>query len=294
MQEHGHNITDSNSEHQTLKLPSLIVFGAIKSGTGALHQYLSHHPDIFMSALKEPRYFMRRDAASIVQRNKPAAVSINTLQDYSALFESATHEPIIGESSSGYIDSEFAAKRIKETIPNVRLVASLRNPVDRACAHFQMLTKTDNIDASILENKTTSWAQSSYYFEKLKIYFELFPRERIKIMVYEEWINDTKHALKNLYQFLGVDDSFELNSHIVYRPATVLWPKVRRGSRLRQLKPFVPSRILALLNNYKARNVRPVEELIPMYVRQEMNEWYSQDIKQLEELLGRELSVWRR
>lgn len=294
MQDCGHNIEESNSEHRTLKLPSLIVFGAIKSGTGALHQYLNHHPDIFMSVLKEPRYFMRRDAAPIVQRNKSAALAINTLQEYSALFESATHESIIGESSSGYIDSEFAAKRIKEAIPNVRLVASLRNPVDRACAHFQMLTKTGKIDASILENKTASWAQSSYYFEKLKTYFELFPRERIKIIVYEEWVNDTRSALKNLYQFLGVDDTYELNSQIVYRPATVLWPKVRRGSRLRQLKRFIPARILALLNNYKARNVRPVEELIPTDVRQVMNEWYSQDIERLEELLGRDLSVWRR
>ena len=276
-----------------MKLPNLIIFGAIKSGTGALHQYLDHHPDIFMSPLKEPRYFMHRDTAANERRRTSKIYPIRTLEDYAAQFEKAANERIIGESSSGYIYSEFAAKKIMDTLPGVRLVASLRNPVDRACAHFQMITKTEKIDPSILKDKSASWAQSSLYYEKLKSYFDLFPREQIKIMVYEEWTADTRKALKTLYQFLDVEDTFELNSHIVYRPATVLWPKVRQDSWLRQLKPLIPTRLLMLINSHKARNVRPVEKLIPTDVRSAMNEWYSQDIKRLEDLLERDLSIWR-
>lgn len=236
---------------------------------------------------------MHRDAAPGDHQGPAKSSKIKTLEDYGREFEKATEERIVGESSSCYIYSEFAAEKIKATIPDVRLVASLRSPVDRACAHFQMITKTKKIDSSILKDKSASWARSSLYYEKLKCYFDLFPREQLKIMVYEDWIADTKHALKELYQFLGVDDKFELNSHIVYRPATVLWPKVRQDSWPRRLKPYIPTRVMMLINNYKAKNVRPVEELISADVRTAMNEWYSQDIDRMEDLLKRDLSIWR-
>lgn len=276
-----------------MKLPNLIIFGAIKSGTGALHQYLDHHPDIFMSPLKEPRYFMHSDVTPGERLSTPNSDTIRTLQDYADQFVKASSERTIGESSSGYIYSEFAANKIKSTIPDVRLVASLRNPVDRACAHFQMVTKAKKIDSSILASKSAPWAQSSLYYEKLRCYFDLFPQEQLKIMVYEEWITDTQQALRELYRFLGVDDKFELKSHIVYRPATVLWPKARQGGWMRRVKPYIPTRALMLINNFRARNIRPVEELIPADVRSAMNEWYTHDIDRLEGLLSRDLSIWR-
>lgn len=246
-----------------------------------------------MSPIKEPRYFMYEDLVIDSQRSPSTVSPIKRLEDYAEVFAKAEHEQVIGESSSCYLDSEFAAKKIQKTLPNVRLVASLRNPVDRACAHFQMINKMEKINPSMLEGKLESWAQSSLYYEKLAPYFKLFPRDQIKVVVYEEWTNDKQRALRGLYEFLGVDDTFKLDDHVVYRPATVLWPNVRQGGLLRKLKPYIPTRLLMLINNYKARNVRPVEDSIPVEMRQAMNDWYLQDIQQLEELLDRDFSVWR-
>ena len=94
-----------------MNLPNFIIFGAIKSGTGALCQYLSHHPDIYVSSFKEPRYFTRDvDCSSLDSNSNNKSLFAKTLDEYLAHFSSVCSEKAIGEGSSNYIYSAKAAE----------------------------------------------------------------------------------------------------------------------------------------------------------------------------------------
>ena len=158
-------------------LPNFIIFGAIKSGTGALYQYLSHHPDIFMSPLKEPRYFARVETTNdLPSKNRKKHIGVSTLDEYSNLFSRVKHEKAIGEASSNYIYSKHAAEKIKNTIPDVKLIVSLRNPVDRAWAHYQMMNRyrSKGLNIVLKDCKHEKWATASLYTKHLQVYFNLF------------------------------------------------------------------------------------------------------------------------
>jgi hypothetical protein len=273
-----------------MTLPNFIIFGAVKSGTGALHQYLSHHPEIFTSPVKEPRFFTddngsRGDGAG----NEPV-----DLGAYEQFFELATTEKAIGEASSNYLYSQRAAERIRQVLPGVRLIASLRNPVDRAWAHYRMLERSGKRDVSPnpLQGRDESWAACSLYHDKLQSYFELFDAAQIKVLILEEWQADVSGTLQEIYRFLGVEERFELPSHINYRAGEVTWPGVRKWPLVQAMKPYLPSRLLMALNAAKVR-VTPAHGKLSQEARAAMAEWYRDDIRKLEDLLGRDLAVWR-
>ena len=276
-----------------MPLPNFIIFGAVKSGTGALHQYLSHHPEIFTSPLKEPRFFVNDASISPHDREAAHSTSITSLEEYSQCFDGATHEKAIGEASSNYIYSGRAARRIKEVIPQVRLIASLRNPVDRAYAHYMMLkaSRKKAVSEILTDGRNESWAACSLYHEKLKPYFDIFRRDQVKVVIFEEWVVNTAEALKEIYQFLGVDDSFEIASHIRYRPGVVTWPMARKVGWVQEIKPYIPTRVLMTLNAIKAK-VSPERHRLSPEARREMVSWYHDDILKLQDLLHRDLSVW--
>ena len=279
---------------ESMPLPNFIIFGAIKSGTGALQRYLSHHPEIFVSPLKEPRFFTYDENNPEHGKKASHRIPITSLEEYSRHFNKVTHEKAIGEASSNYINSRHAAQRIKELLPNVRLIATLRNPVDRAYAHYQMLIKRrEKTVSTVLTNgKKETWATSSLYYEKLQPYYDIFRQDQIKIFIFEEWATNTASALKEIYQFLEVDDDFQLAPYIQYRAGMVTWPRAVRHSWLRKLKPYLPTRVLVAVNASKAK-MTPEPPELTSEVRREMATWYHDDILKLQDLLQRDLSIWR-
>ena len=118
-----------------MRLPDFLIVGAAKSGTTSLYHFLGQHPDIFMSAVKELGFFALKND---VQFNGPGDMnaigccSVNTLEAYSALFAEARGGVAAGESSNMYLYSQEAPHAIKAAIPNVKLIAILRDPVERA------------------------------------------------------------------------------------------------------------------------------------------------------------------
>ncbi len=277
-----------------MQLPNFIIFGAIKSGTGALYQYLSHHPQIFLSPVKEPRYFTRGKKSKVLNNSKGSKYpSVNTLEDYSMQFAGVKSEIAIGEASSNYIYSRAAAAEIKKLIPDVKLIATLRNPIDRARAHYQMEKKTKVLDLMGQKNdyKNEGWARASCYHEVLQTYYEIFSRDQIKVIIFEEWVDNTGPALKDIYKFLEVDDSFDIDTNIKYQAGQPNWPGIPPTSKLRKIKSILPSQALMTVNNVKRFFTKDMSEL-KCEERREMYSWYSDDIIKLQDLLQRDLSVW--
>ena len=116
------------------RVPNFIVIGAARSGTTALYQYLRRHPDIFMSNIKEPNFFAFENCS--LDFEGPGAEFVNnsvaSWDDYCALFANAPPGATIGEASPLYLWAPQAPACIKRRLPQVRLIAILRNPIEQA------------------------------------------------------------------------------------------------------------------------------------------------------------------
>ena len=202
-----------------MSLPNFIIFGTRKAGTTSLYHYLWQHPEIYMSTLKGSRFFLYDPAEPERGKNLP----IRTLEAYAKLFAGADKKraKAIGEASPTYINSSMAARRIKATLPNVRLIASLRNPVDRTYSRYQVEMRyrrdADRIPLSV--DNIPRWADAGLYFKYLKHYFDIFDPSQIKIIIFEEWKTDPLAMLKDVYRFLEVDENFVPNLKTTYNLA---------------------------------------------------------------------------
>src|SRR5918997_468574 len=113
-----------------MTLPNFLIIGAMKSGTTALYYYLEQHPQIYMSPVKEPNFFCSGGQEGWESK------SVTRIRAYQYLFKDVSDEKAIGEASHCYLYEPQAVARIQEHLPDAKLVAILRNPVDRAYSHF--------------------------------------------------------------------------------------------------------------------------------------------------------------
>lgn len=298
--------------------PNFFVIGAPKAGTSALYFCLKQHPDIFMSAIKEPHYFTFEKQAPIFAGPKGDHFHLAGIfrpLDYLSLFIDATTQTAIGESSTTYLNSKFAAQRIYKFAPKAKIVALLRHPVDRAYSHYNYLKSQgvelspDFVDALSRERKRKEmgwfpghlYKEGGYYFSQLNRYYNLFKKDQIKVYLYEDWNHSPLALMCDLFRFLGVDDTFIPQ---IYRNNVTLIPHnhrinqlVKRQERLEQLlPPFVPLSLkknilagLQLLN--KTINLYPPPPIAPE-IRRELILEYHDDIIKLQNLIGRDLTHW--
>ena len=235
-----------------MRKPNLFIVGKQKAGTTALHQFLSKHPDIFMSEPKEPMFFctdMHKE--SDVWYKKANHFPYRTESQFMSLFSSWKDQKVAGESTTQYLDSKDAAENIHRFNPDAKIVIMLREPVDYLYSlHGQYLYEMEeDIDdfkmALEAEDdrrqgkrvppriKCPSWlwySETVKYAEQIKRYIDVFPRENVKIILFDDFQKDNKQVYLDVVRFLDVDDSFipefeKVNAH--------------RTVRFRSLKRFV-------------------------------------------------------
>ena len=206
-------------------LPNFLIIGAAKAGTTSLYSYLKQHPQIYMSAVKEPRFFAPEIYTDYnnVARSGVKEVPF-TLEEYEQLFADVTTEIAIGEASTEYLYFPDVAARIKERIPEVKLIAILRNPVERAFSAFCYQLRDDyeplTFEAAleveserIKQGYRQGWhyQKVGFYYEQVKRYLDTFEPEKIKIYLHEELIGNSIGVTQDIYSFLGVDTNFVPN-----------------------------------------------------------------------------------
>ena len=127
-------------------LPNFIIIGAEKAGTTALWQFLRQHPQVYMSAVKEPQFFGYEGREVSFQGPGPVvkeALPICDLEEYKSLFKGTESYKAVGEASPSYLYNSQAPERIRHYVPQAKLIAILRNPVDRAYSRFLHLVRED-------------------------------------------------------------------------------------------------------------------------------------------------------
>lgn len=296
------------------RLPTFLIIGAAKSGTTSLYRYLMQHPQVFMSDPKEPRFFAYDgglpDFGGPGDRHAHR-YTVTTWDAYTALFADAT-APAIGEASPIYLYSAEAPARIHHHLPDVHLIAVLRNPVDRAYSHYMHMRKDareplrDFRQALAAEPQRIadgwewSWHYASlgFYHRQVQRYLQLFDRSQLSIYLFEDLKQRPIETVQSIFEAIGVDAGFEPDVSQRYNPTGV--PKNERLQRLIQT-PDHPLRRLSRwvlpepvrdrwLNLVKRRNLdKP--PLAPD-LRAELADVYAEDIRRLQDLLDRDLTAW--
>jgi hypothetical protein len=293
---------------KVVQLPDFFVVGAYKSGTTALHHLLGQHPEIFLPHVKEPNFFAFMNSSD----NRPVPPgSITTWGDYAALFRDCPAGRVTGEVSPAYMTIPGTADRIRRVVPTARLIAILRNPIDRAYSDYSMYVNTGRETLDFMGalgqldkrgdrgEPTGDYISSGRYGTQLRRYYELFPKERIHVVLFEDFVADQESVLADIFAFLGVDSDFEPGP--VKNPNTTGLPPGRLVSpdhvAARLYRHVRPSRDRSRLR--KARTL--AAELIarsfarppmPTEAREHLVTVLRKEIELTEQLIGRPLGHW--
>ena len=206
-----------------MRVPDFFIVGHPKSGTTALYEMLREHPQIFMPGLKETRFFAHELHPGLDFNTHP-----ETLEEYLALFGPARPEQLAGEASPSYLRSQLAAARIAELQPDARIIAILREPASflrslhlelvqdrvemevdfgRALAADRLRPGLEQVDGKFARGGRRYSADRVQYVEQLRRYHEVFPSERVLVLIYDDFRADNAGTVKHVLSFLGVDDS---------------------------------------------------------------------------------------
>lgn len=303
----------------SVAMPNFLIIGAAKSGTTSMWHQLEQHPQIFMHPKKQLNFFALDGVDLDFHGPSPRDLTIystTTIEAYRAQFSEVTNERAVGEASNLYLYSPNAAERIRHYVPNVKLIAILRHPAERAYSRFLHLVREGRepltdfaraLDEEETRIRNNWWPDFHYlhaglYYTQLERYFDLFPRSQIKIYLHEDLKSDPFGVLQDTFRFLGVDDTFTPDTTIKYNVSGI--PKNRALhqviKRLRQVRPvverFLPEgqRQSILRIGSKIHNRNLTKPRLSPEVRRRLVEGYREDTLKLQDLLQRDLSAWLR
>jgi len=293
--------------------PDFFIVGAPKSGTTALYEYLRQHPQVFMSDPKEPNFF----GADVERRRTPRI----GLEEYLGYFAGAGDAKRAGEASVRYLHSRAAAGEIAEFAPHGQAIIMLRDPVEMMHAMHGELVYIGAEDipdfAAALAaeddrragrrippgaNKPSAllYRDSAHFAEQVERYFDALGRDRVLVLVYDDFRDDTLGVYRRVLEFLEVDPSFVPHMEIV-NPSKQ--PRSRLLTRLIASPPgwvrrvagavLPPAQRKRLFRRALALNSRtaPREPMDPA-LRASLKAEFAPEVRRLGELIGRDLSAW--
>ena len=312
-------------------LPNFFIVGVVKAGTTSLYHYLDQHPQIYMSPVKEPCYFadelrpeyfgedMRRGAKRAGQALREFLDGSMTTRgfglvtewaDYLKLFRNVNGQKAIGEASVSYLWSPSAVRNIASKFPAAKIAMILRDPAARAFSQYLYYqgiepdgkSFREYVDAALrnqqkLLGRLYPFLEFGLYYEQVKRYLESFPRENIRIYLYEDYRRDAPALLSDLFRFLSVDETFTPDMTKKYLEPRV--PRFRAAYRLLKrsglwlkVKNAMPPPVRRRLRPVV---FRPREALVlEPGDRAFLVDYYREDIRKLSGLLDRDLSAWLR
>lgn len=300
--------------------PDAILIGAPKAGTSALHAALAGHPQVYASPVKEPKYYLCGDAPPPAYRGPGDAHSrqewIWRRDDYLGLFAAAPPGAVTIESTPFYLYDADARRRIAEDLPDARLIAVVRDPVDRAYSNWMHLwvdglePSPDFVAACLAEDDRVAagWAPFWHYLrlgrygEQLADLLGRVDRDRVLVLRYRDLVDEPARTLDRVSGFLGIDEGRVTtippdNSRVFVRPGlrtAMLGRMVRAGAFAGAFAPprawRTASRPLLAALQHGGDAARPK---LTAEQRGRLVDVFADDIGLLEELTGESFTQWR-
>lgn len=266
-------------------LPNFFIIGAMRSGTTSLARYVGAHPEVFMAPEKEVHFFDRHHDRG--------------LDWYRSRFAGYEGQQAVGEATQTYLFLPDVPARIAAVVPDAKLIAILRNPVDRAYSHYWMnrglrTESREAADALTADPARTGGGPSFPYLDRgrylpqLQRVCENFPREALRVLLFEDLLARPAETFGAVCAFLGVDPGVrpenlgaQINKNVAFRSI-----KVRDlGRRF----PAPVARVIGRLNGkpFSYPKIDPA-------LRRELVGRLTEDNARLAAWLGRDLSIWDR
>jgi hypothetical protein len=271
-------------------LPNFLYLGPDKSGSSWLFEVLRQHPDCFVPACKDVYYFDEH-------YDKGA-------DWYASFFADAPEKAVaVGELSHAYLFSEEVADRIQQDLPSVRLITSLRHPVDRCYSHYLYLVSSGLVTASFAETivNRPGLTRSSYYAKPLAEYMKRFGPEQLKVLFFDDLQRDPRAYAAQVYDFLGLhfNEAFEYEKKVrpARQPRNFLLARLAKHGALAARKLGLVRVVGAVKHSFVARMLyKPYKkEEIPVMdpaVRAQLIQRFTPDVLELQEMLKVDLSHW--
>lgn len=296
-----------------MKKPNFFIIGAPKCGTTSLASWLSTHPDIFISPIKEPHYF-----STDFKRG-----DLNGIEEYSNLFVDAPIEALaVGEASTEYLYSDVAVNNIERQFPGSRYVVMIRDPVDLAYSLYNYERAGGREVIPTFEEawresparrtgeRVGKWCSDPKWLDyqavasvgwQLDRLFNTVDRARVLVLVLDDVkVNPRQEYLKVL-DFLGVEDDGrseflpenmgrekKLRSFVFLVNYLGVWAKrIKRALGFPEHKGLGLLRMLDLFNSSDSRVVK-----LPDGLRREMVEYFCEDVEKASYILDRDFSRW--
>jgi hypothetical protein len=312
-----------------VRLPDFFIVGHGKCGTTALHQMLSRHPQIHMP-VKEPRYFAPDRRTRYWRPPSSMRQHPTTLDGYRALFTGARPDQRIGEATPTYLRSTLAAANIAAVVPDARIIAILREPASLLrSVHLQAVRNYDETEkdfrkAIALEDsrregrniprlsqfpQVLMYSELIRYVEQLRRYHDVFAREQVLVLIYDDFRADNEGVVRQVLRFLDIDDTLpvppvELDT--LRTPRYVWLDQVMRVSAMaRHTAPGAKlnKRLIALAppplrdgatREQLARRIRYIDTPPPdRELMLELRRRFKPEVKATSEYLGRDLvTLW--
>jgi hypothetical protein len=269
--------------------PTFLFIGPDKTGSTWLYQMFRQHPDCHVPDLKDIYFFDR--------------FYTRGLDWYFSLFDGAAPDTrAVGELSHDYLFSPVAAERIANDLPGVRLLTCLRDPVQRTFSHYLYMIRSGRTRESFETalSRFPELVDNSLYAKHLRPYFELFPRDQIKVLFFEKLRADPRGFAAEVLEFLGVRFVDELPYEERVLPASR--PRSMALARLVKLGAETARRIgmtsligrvkanpLVVRTLYRSYDARPTMDPA---TAAELRERFRDDVAELQTLLAVDLSHW--
>ncbi len=291
--------------------PDYIGIGAMKAASGWIFRCIELHPEVSDNTPKEFYFF-----------NKPYNYE-KGIEYYYSIFSQHPPNKIKGEFTPSYMLLPQVASLIHKHLPNVKLIACLRNPADRAYSDYRYNIQEggrfriyESFEDTI--KKDQDFVERGYYYKQLKSYFDLFPRENILVVFYEDLKKNPVEFIHGIYKFLGLKDlsfipslvnrkrsitgAYIIKNRIPLLNFLLYWfnVKIKKEGRLRQVidnskleKLFFKlqqiNRKQITGKNLRVFSIPPLKQSTRDYL---LNNVYKDDIQNLEKLLNIDLSFW--
>ncbi len=229
-------------QHHKQKAPDFIIIGATKCGTTSLFYYLQQHPKILVPHKKEINFFNHHFELGVPWY----------LAHFPAIADS--QQFITGEASPFYLYNEQVIARIKQLFPETKLIAMLRNPIERTISEYyhstnhglehRSLAELITLEQKLLETKPRNEAMQQFgyllngiYVEKIAKWMASFPAENILILKSESFFEETATVMEQVWQFLDVPPQTQ-KQHIRYNVGS--YPPVTPEIKQRLQEFFIP------------------------------------------------------
>jgi hypothetical protein len=304
-------------QYNRINLPDFIIVGAAKGGTTSLYQYLKQHPQVFFPEHKEPYFFSFEEGVTQADDPDFRKLIIDDSVNYSGLFSPATPGQLLGEASTSYLYThQVSVPKIQRLYqeagrPLPKMIAILRNPVDRAFSHYVYLrqkgVETLSFEEAIrpdvakqrhhLRNWDYDYVEYGRYAAQVRHFKQAFPQMRFYI--FEDLVSDPMRLVLDLLEYLDLEP-FAIDTTFVSNPSGE--PTSRAAVHMLIGDTWLKTLARTLVPiDYRDAVRRMRDKLLKRFLRKNcinkrcheyLIETYRDDIKELQSLLDRDLSSW--